>query len=37
MLFGVHLIGDLNERIAAKLEELETDDIDVQQRLEQGR
>jgi type I restriction enzyme R subunit len=27
-------IGDLNERIAAKLEELETDDIDVQQRLE---
>lgn len=28
-------VGDLNERIAAKLEELETDDIDVQQRLEQ--
>ncbi|MDA2933653.1 type I restriction endonuclease subunit R [Acidobacteria bacterium AH-259-D05] len=28
-------IGDLNERIAEKLEELETDDIDVQQRLEQ--
>ena len=27
-------IGDLNERIAAKLEELETEDIDVQQRLE---
>ena len=27
-------IGDLNERIADKLEELETDDIDVQQRLE---
>ncbi|MEA2003424.1 MAG: type I restriction endonuclease subunit R, partial [archaeon] len=27
-------IGDLNERIAAKLEELETDDLDVQQRLE---
>jgi type I restriction enzyme R subunit len=27
-------IGDLNERIAAKLEELENDDIDVQQRLE---
>ncbi|MCJ7548091.1 MAG: HsdR family type I site-specific deoxyribonuclease, partial [Anaerolineae bacterium] len=27
-------IGDLNERIAAKLDELETDDIDVQQRLE---
>jgi type I restriction enzyme R subunit len=27
-------IGDLNDRIAAKLEELETDDIDVQQRLE---
>ena len=27
-------IGDLNERIAEKLEELETDDIDVQQRLE---
>jgi type I restriction enzyme R subunit len=27
-------IGDLNERIAAKLEELESDDIDVQQRLE---
>ncbi|HOX23757.1 MAG TPA: HsdR family type I site-specific deoxyribonuclease, partial [Elusimicrobiales bacterium] len=26
--------GDLNERVAAKLEELETDDIDVQQRLE---
>ena len=28
-------VGDLNERIAEKLEELETDDIDVQQRLEQ--
>ncbi len=28
------VIGDLNERIAEKLEELETDDIDVQQRLE---
>ena len=28
-------IGDLNERIAEKLEELETVDIDVQQRLEQ--
>ena len=28
-------IGDLNERIAAKLDELETEDIDVQQRLEQ--
>jgi type I restriction enzyme R subunit len=27
-------IGDLNERIAAKLEELETNDIDIQQRLE---
>ncbi len=27
-------IGDLNERIAEKLGELETDDIDVQQRLE---
>ena len=27
-------IGDLNERIAEKLEQLETDDIDVQQRLE---
>jgi type I restriction enzyme R subunit len=27
-------IGDLNERIAEKLEELETDDVDVQQRLE---
>ena len=27
-------IGDLNERIAAKLEEFETDDIDVGQRLE---
>ncbi len=27
-------IGDLNERIAEKLEELESDDIDVQQRLE---
>ena len=26
---------DLNERVAAKLQELETDDIDVQQRLEQ--
>ena len=28
-------IGDLNERIAEKLEKLETDDIDVHQRLEQ--
>lgn len=28
-------IGDVNERIAEKLEELETEDIDVQQRLEQ--
>ena len=28
-------VGDLNERIAAKLEELETDDIDVEQRLQQ--
>lgn len=27
-------VGDLNERIAAKLEELETEDIDVAQRLE---
>jgi len=27
-------VGDLNERIATKLEELETEDIDVQQRLE---
>ena len=27
-------IGDLNERIAEKLEELETDDIDIEQRLE---
>ena len=27
-------IGDLNERIAEKLEELETDNIDVEQRLE---
>ncbi len=27
-------IGDLNERVAAKLEELETDDVNVQQRLE---
>ncbi len=27
-------IGDLNERIAEKLEELETDDMDVEQRLE---
>ncbi len=27
-------IGDLNERIAEKLEEIETDDIDVDQRLE---
>ena len=27
-------IGDLNERIAEKLEEFETDDIDVEQRLE---
>ena len=26
-------VGDLNERIAEKLEELETDDIDVEQRL----
>ncbi len=29
-------VGDLNERIAAKLEELEIDDIDVQQRLERA-
>ena len=29
-------IGDLNERIAEKLEELENDDIDVEQRLERG-
>ena len=29
-------IGDLNERIAAKLEEFEIDDIDVQQRLERA-
>ncbi len=29
-------IGDLNERIAEKLEELETDDIDVEQRLERA-
>ncbi len=28
-------VGDLNERIAEKLEELETDNIDVEQRLEQ--
>jgi len=28
-------LGDLNERIAEKLEEFENDDIDVQQRLEQ--
>ena len=28
-------VGDLNDRIAEKLEALETDDIDVQQRLEQ--
>ncbi len=28
-------VGDLNERIAEKLEEIETDDIDVEQRLEQ--
>lgn len=28
-------VGDLNERIASKLEELETSDIDVEQRLEQ--
>lgn len=27
-------VGDLNERIAAKLEELETEDINVEQRLE---
>ena len=27
-------IGDLNERIAAKLEEIETDNVDVEQRLE---
>ena len=27
-------VGDLNERIAAKLEELETENIDVEQRLE---
>ena len=27
-------VGDLNERIAERLEELETDDIDVEQRLE---
>jgi type I restriction enzyme R subunit len=27
-------VGDLNERIAEKLEELDTDDIDVEQRLE---
>jgi len=27
-------IGDLNERIAAKLEEIETEDLDVEQRLE---
>lgn len=29
-------VGDLNDRIASKLEELEIDDIDVQQRLEQA-
>ncbi len=29
-------VGDLNERIAARLEEFEIDDIDVQQRLEQA-
>ena len=29
-------VGDLNDRIAAKLEELEIDDIDVQQRLERA-
>ncbi len=29
-------VGDLNERIAAKLEEFEIDDIDVQQRLERA-
>ena len=28
-------VGDLNDRIAEKLEELETDNIDVEQRLEQ--
>ncbi|BBO92894.1 type I restriction endonuclease subunit R [Desulfosarcina ovata] len=28
-------VGDLNERIAEKLEALETDDVDVEQRLEQ--
>ena len=28
-------VGDLNDRIAAKLEELEIDDVDVAQRLEQ--
>jgi type I restriction enzyme, R subunit len=28
-------VGDLNDRIAEKLEEIETDDIDVAQRLEQ--
>jgi len=28
-------IGDLNERIAQKIEELETEDLDVEQRLEQ--
>jgi type I restriction enzyme R subunit len=28
-------VGDLNERIAEKLEELETEDLDVEQRLEQ--
>ena len=27
-------VGDLNERIAGKLEEIETDDVDVEQRLE---
>ena len=30
------VVGDLNERIAAKLEEFEIDDIDVQQRLERA-
>ena len=29
-------VGDLNERMAAKLEEFEIDDIDVQQRLERA-
>ncbi len=31
---GIAIIGDLNERIAEKLEDLEIDDIDVEQRLE---